>query len=106
MVAGVEIRLLGPLTVSRAGAALVLPGSRKVRGLLAYLALAPHPIARSQLCELLWDVPNDPRGELRWLESDHFIPTRVPMEMTEELLSYFAHGTQEVTDYAIHDGSG
>ena len=21
---------------------------------------------RSQLCELLWDVPNDPRGELRW----------------------------------------
>jgi len=66
VVAGVEIRLLGPLTVSRAGAALVLPGSRKVRGLLAYLALAPHPIARSQLCELLWDVPNDPRGELRW----------------------------------------
>ena len=21
---------------------------------------------RSRLCELLWDVPNDPRGELRW----------------------------------------
>ena len=32
----------------------------------AYLALAPHAVARSQLCELLWDVPNDPRGELRW----------------------------------------
>jgi pimeloyl-ACP methyl ester carboxylesterase len=47
-----------------------------------------------------------PRGELRWLESDHFIPTRVPMEMTAELLSYFAHGTQEATDYAVHDGSG
>ena len=44
----------------------MLPASRKVRGLLAYLALAPHPIARSQLCELLWDVPTDPRGELRW----------------------------------------
>ena len=23
-------------------------------------------MTRSQLCELLWDVPNDPRGELRW----------------------------------------
>ncbi len=28
--------------------------------------LTPRAVARSQLCELLWDVPNDPRGELRW----------------------------------------
>jgi TolB-like protein/Flp pilus assembly protein TadD len=58
--------MLGPLTVSRDGIALELPASRKVRGLLAYLALAAHPVTRSQLCELLWDIPNDPRGELRW----------------------------------------
>ena len=45
---------------------MALPASRKVRALFAYLALAPRPVARSQLCELLWDVPNDPRGELRW----------------------------------------
>ncbi len=43
-----------------------MPASRKVRALFAYLALAPRPLGRSQLCELLWDVPNDPRGELRW----------------------------------------
>ena len=61
-----QLRLLGPMTVSRGGAALALPTSRKVRALIAYLALAPHPVTRSQLCELLWDVPNDPRGELRW----------------------------------------
>jgi len=61
-----EIRLLGPLTVRCAGVMLVLPASRKARALLAYLALAPHPVLRSQLCELLWDVPDDPRGELRW----------------------------------------
>jgi DNA-binding SARP family transcriptional activator len=61
-----EIRLLGPLTVSRDGVALPFPTSRKVRALLAYLALAPHPTTRSHLCALLWDVPNDPRGELRW----------------------------------------
>ena len=64
--ASLEVRLLGPLTVSRDGVALALPASRKVRALLAYLALAPRAVARSHLCELLWDVPNDPRGELRW----------------------------------------
>jgi DNA-binding SARP family transcriptional activator len=60
------VRMLGPLAASRDGAALTLPGSRKVRGLLAYLALAPKAVTRSHVCELLWDVPNDPRGELRW----------------------------------------
>ena len=58
--------MLGQFTVSRDDAQLELPASRKVRALLAYLLLSPHPVARSRLCELLWDVPNDPRGELRW----------------------------------------
>jgi DNA-binding SARP family transcriptional activator len=62
----VEVRMLGPLTIYRNGATLTLPASRKVRALFAYLALAPAPVLRSPLCELLWDVPNDPRGELRW----------------------------------------
>ena len=62
----VEVRMLGPLTIRRHDVTLALPASRKVRALFAYLALAPHAVARSQLCELLWDVPNDPRGELRW----------------------------------------
>ena len=63
---GIRVRMLGPLTISRDGIALQLPASRKVRALFAYLAMAPHPVGRSRLCELLWDVPNDPRGELRW----------------------------------------
>lgn len=61
-----QVRLLGPLAISRDGTPVVLPASRKVRALFAYLALAPHAVTRSRLCELLWDVPNDPRGELRW----------------------------------------
>jgi DNA-binding SARP family transcriptional activator len=61
-----QVRLLGSMTISRDGVTLALPASRKARALLAYLSLAPHAVARSQLCELLWDVPNDPRGELRW----------------------------------------
>lgn len=61
-----EIRMLGPLALRRAGVALQFPASRKVRALFAYLALAPQAVQRTQLCELLWDLPNDPRGELRW----------------------------------------
>jgi DNA-binding SARP family transcriptional activator/TolB-like protein len=60
------VQLLGPLTVSRNGVARALPASRKVRALLAYLTLAPRAVGRARLCELLWDIPNDPRGELRW----------------------------------------
>lgn len=63
---GLSVRLLGTLTISRNGVAVALPASRKLRALFAYLALAPHAVGRSRLCELLWDVPNDPRGELRW----------------------------------------
>ncbi|MGK9169030.1 tetratricopeptide repeat protein [Inquilinus limosus] len=62
----IELRLLGPMAVRRHGVAVALPASRKTRALLAYLAMAPHPVGRSQLCELLWDGPSDPRGELRW----------------------------------------
>jgi DNA-binding SARP family transcriptional activator/TolB-like protein len=65
-VESLHFRLLGPLELSRGGVALKLPASRKVRALLGILVLASRPVARSQICELLWDVPNDPRGELRW----------------------------------------
>lgn len=64
--ASLQVRMLGPLTIRRDGVTVALPASRKVRALLAYLALAPLAVGRNQLCELLWDIPNDPRGELRW----------------------------------------
>lgn len=60
------LRLLGPLALRVDGAPVPLPTSRKVRALLAYLALSGRPVTRSHLCELLWDLPSDPRGELRW----------------------------------------
>ena len=64
--APLQVRMLGPLTINRGGVPLTLPASRKVRALIAYLALTPRPVMRGQLCELLWEAPNDPRGELRW----------------------------------------
>lgn len=63
---GLTLRLLGPLVVARDRVPVALPSSRKLRALLGYLAMAPQPVGRSRLCELLWDLPNDPRGELRW----------------------------------------
>ena len=43
-----------------------LPRSRKTRALLVYLALVDRRIRRDELCELLWDTPDDPRAALRW----------------------------------------
>ena len=60
-----EIRLLGKLEVLRDGRPLPLPASKKTRALLAYLAAGARPQSRAQLCELLWDGPDDPRAALR-----------------------------------------
>jgi DNA-binding SARP family transcriptional activator len=65
-VESLAFRLLGSLELSRGGEVLKLPASRKVRALLGYLVLSSRPVTRSQACELLWDLPDDPRGELRW----------------------------------------
>src|SRR5678809_934676 len=61
-----DVRLLGSPSITRRGEVIPLPRSRKVRALLAFLAIGRQPVSRSRLCDLLWDVPNDPRGELRW----------------------------------------
>src|SRR5438270_1397359 len=61
-----ELRVLGELEVIRDGAPVTLPRSRKTRALLAYLALTGRKHRRERLCEIFWDVPDDPRGALRW----------------------------------------
>ena len=63
---GLEVRLLGSLAVLRDGRELSLPPSRKTRALLAFLAAADRPQRRERLCEMFWDVPDDPRQALRW----------------------------------------
>ena len=60
------IGVLGPIIVTREGIRRALPSSRKTRGLLAYLALAPRACRREDLCDLLWEGASDPRNELRW----------------------------------------
>ena len=60
-----QIWLVGPVQLLRDGLPVPLPRSRKVLGLLGYLALEGAQ-SRTRLCDLLWDGPSDPRGELRW----------------------------------------
>jgi DNA-binding SARP family transcriptional activator len=64
--AGITLRLLGEMEVLRGQNRVDLPPSRKSRALLAYLAATARPQRRERLCALLWDVPDDPKGSLRW----------------------------------------
>jgi pimeloyl-ACP methyl ester carboxylesterase/DNA-binding SARP family transcriptional activator len=62
----VEIKLFGGLEVRREGEIVALPQSKKTRALLGYLILKGTPQRRDALCELLWEIPDDPRASLRW----------------------------------------
>jgi TolB-like protein len=60
------MKVLGDIKIIRDGAAASLPPSRKTRALLGYLALSRRSHRREELCDLFWEVPDDPRGSLRW----------------------------------------
>lgn len=61
-----ELRLFGPMALLRDGEAVPLPASKKTRALLAYLAVSGKPERRERLCHLFWEIPDDPKGALRW----------------------------------------
>jgi pimeloyl-ACP methyl ester carboxylesterase/DNA-binding SARP family transcriptional activator len=66
MEADLNISLLGQLRVLVAGSEAVLPASKKARALLAFLVATGRPHRRERLCELFWDLPDDPKASLRW----------------------------------------
>ena len=61
-----QLSLIGELRVETDRGPAVLPPSRKTRALLAFLALAGRAQSRERLTQMFWDVPDDPRGALRW----------------------------------------
>lgn len=63
---GLALNLVGPIALWRDGEPVPLPSSRKTRALLGYLAAIGKPVRREHLTALLWEVPDDPRGALRW----------------------------------------
>src|SRR5262249_46598481 len=60
------IHLLGEMQVLKGKTLQHFPPSRKTRALLAYLVLTGRRHRRERLCDLLWDLPDDPRAALRW----------------------------------------
>ena len=60
------IRLVGPPEIERDGALVVPPRGHKSWAVLAYLALAERPVARTRLAGLIFGDADDPRGALRW----------------------------------------
>lgn len=62
----ISFQVLGALRLSRGSEALTLPQSKKTRALLAFLALNPKEYRRERLCDLFWEMPDDPRAALRW----------------------------------------
>lgn len=65
---GSQIRtnLLGEIALFRGIEPLDLPASRKTRALFIYLLLSAKPVRRDRLCEIFFDIPDDPRAALRW----------------------------------------
>ena len=61
-----NLHVLGAFAVLCNGKRVAVPPSRKTRALLAYLAIVDRPQPRERLCRMFWNVPDDPRGALRW----------------------------------------
>ena len=61
-----QINVLGELQLLRNAREIVLPRSKKTRAMLAYLAVTNRRQRRDHLCEMFWNVPEDPRASLRW----------------------------------------
>ncbi len=60
------IKTLGELSLWSEGQEIKLPASKRTRALLVYLAITSRPHRRDRLCEVFWDLPDDPRATLRW----------------------------------------
>src|SRR5262245_38005486 len=89
-----EMRVLGGFAVHCNGDEVQLPQSRKTRALLAYLAVSNHPQRRERLCEMFWDLPDDPRGSLRWSLSKlrQIEPLKEPAALSADRNTVTLHG--------------
>lgn len=97
--ATLNIDTLGELAVRRGNQALNLPASKRSRALLAFLALTGRPHRRDRLCEVFWDIPDDPRGALRWALSK--LRSVVNEEDSERLIADRERVALEVADVDI-----
>lgn len=92
------IRVLGPFEVLAGDEPVTMPPSKTTRALLAYLALNERQQRRERLCEIFWELPDDPKGALRWSLSkirhalkacggDHLLADRATVAIAREGLA-------------------
>ena len=103
-----RLRLLGEIALFRDGAFVALPASKKTRALLAYLAATARSHRRDRLCDLFWDIPDDPRGSLRWSlsrlravlddEEPRIIADRENVSLAVESLAIDLHEIERLLD--------
>ncbi|MFN3388022.1 MAG: alpha/beta fold hydrolase [Allosphingosinicella sp.] len=81
-----RLRLVGELALFEGDRDVPLPASRKTRALFVYLLRARAPVRRERLCELFFDLPDDPRAALRWslTKIRHMLEPRTDLLQTEE----------------------
>lgn len=114
--ADLDLKYLGEFEVRKDGRPAKLPPSKKTRALLAYLSLNPRRFRREYLCELLWEIPDDPRGSLRWslsklrglIDEDNkkrIIADRTYVEIDTSQVSIDALELQTLTDGGLPDAS-
>jgi pimeloyl-ACP methyl ester carboxylesterase/DNA-binding SARP family transcriptional activator len=91
------IHVLGEIQVLKGKTQQHFPQSRKTRALLAYLVLTGRRHRRERLCDLLWDLPDDPRASLRWslsrLRSLVDEPGQVRIHADREYVFFDAEGS-------------
>jgi len=97
--AELELNFLGDFSVLRAGKPQPLPPSKKTRALLAFLCLNPRRFRREYLCDLLWEVPDDPRGSLRWSLSK--LRRLIDDKERKRLIADRTHVELDTTDVSI-----
>jgi predicted ATPase/DNA-binding SARP family transcriptional activator len=78
MAATFQLRLLGPIQVTREGKAVHGFESRKAIALLGYLAARGQPVSRTQLADLLWSDKTESQGRANLSRVLHNLSTLLP----------------------------
>ncbi|GLS24468.1 hypothetical protein GCM10007877_01790 [Marinibactrum halimedae] len=77
--------------------------------MLGYLVLTARPHRRDRLCEMFWEIPDDPRGSLRWslskirplvneLDNERLVADRERASLTTEGIEIDVHRISQALD--------
>ncbi|MAP94719.1 MAG: alpha/beta hydrolase [Ponticaulis sp.] len=100
-------RILGDFVIEKGDKRIHLPTSRKTRALIGVLLLTPGSQRRDHLIDVFWDMPDDPKGALRWSltkirqvfnddESERLITDRERVELDHSTIAIDLHVKMDI----------